>query len=187
MTSPIDPKRLAELIAADETDLFECKQEWWDLDSRLGKGELARGVLAMANTLSPGLSGYIVFGVKDKKAGGGVLGVPQHPSQEKVVQILNTYTNPVPRIRLDAVQVEGKTVSVLEVMWSEFHPHYATRDVDTVLSTDVVYFRKASTVGRLKPVEHERLLRAKEARVPVSMPRWTSFRYTIRTRCIGVA
>ncbi len=166
MTSPrIDPSRLGELIDAGETDLFELKRQWWDLESKLGKGHLARDVLAMANAISPSESGLIVVGVEDKKAGGGVVGVSEAPSQETVAQLLDTYTNPVPRVRLDEVPYLGKRLSVLEVIWSEFHPHYATRDVDTILSTDAVYTRRAGTVGRLKPAEIERLIRAKEARL----------------------
>jgi hypothetical protein len=75
------------------------------------------------------------------------------------------YTNPVPRIRLSEARLKKAPLSVLEVLWSDSHPHYATRDVDTILSTDAVYTRRAGTVGRLKPVEVERLIRAKDARL----------------------
>jgi len=165
MSSKIESSRLTELIQLAETDLVELKREWWDLDSKLGKGELAKHVLAMANAVTPSESAFIIFGVEDKKVGGAVLGVAEAPSQETVAQVLSTYTNPVPRIKVEEVLFTGKKVSVLEIIWSEFHPYYATRDVDNVLSTDAVYTRRAGTVGRLKPVEIERLIRAKEARL----------------------
>jgi hypothetical protein len=161
----MDPKNISALIAGGETDLVEFKREWWDLDSKLGKGHFVKDVLAMANAVTPTESGFIVVGVEDRKVGGGVLGVSNTPPQETVAQILNTYTTPVPRIRLDEALCAGNKLSIIEVIWTEYHPYFATRDVDTVLSTDAVYTRRAGTVGRLKPVEFERLIRAKETRL----------------------
>src|SRR5690349_14367541 len=147
MTSPnLDPERLAGLIRTGETHLVEFKREWWDLTANRGKGLLAKHVLAMANALAPGESGFLVFGVEDPKAGGAVVGVSATPPQETVAQILDIYTNPVPQIRLGEMAYGGKKVSVLEVIWSEFQPHYATREVDIDLSTDATYIRRADTV-----------------------------------------
>ena len=167
MTSTnLDPQRLADLIkTGGETDLLELKEQWWDVDSKLGKGVFAKDILAMANALAPGESGFFVIGVRDRKAGGGIVVVDNSPTQEAIALVLDVYTNPVPRIRVGETKYLRKTLGVLEVLWSEFHPHYATRDVDTVLSSDAVYTRRAGTVGRLKPVEIERLIRAKEARL----------------------
>jgi hypothetical protein len=161
----MNQSELADLVAAGENDLVEFKREWHDLDSKLGKGHLARDVLAMANALPPGESGFIVFGIDDAKSGSAILGVSEPPGQEQVAQVLASYTNPVPRVRLAHCDCKGKNVSVLEVIWTEFHPYYATRDVETTLSTDAVYTRRAGTVGRLKPAELEHLIRAKDARV----------------------
>lgn len=87
MTSPgLDPERLADLIRTGETHLVEFKREWWDLTANRGK---AKHVLAMANSLAPGESGFLVFGVEDKKAGGAVVGVSASPPQEAVAQILD--------------------------------------------------------------------------------------------------
>src|SRR5438034_3040198 len=121
----------------------------------------------MANALAPGESGFFVIGVRDLKSGGGLVAIENHLTQEAIAQVLDVYTNPVPRIRLGETTYLGKALHVLEVLWSEFHPHYATRDVDTVLSSDAVYTRRAGTVGRLKPVEMERLIRAKESRLGI--------------------
>ena len=152
MTSPsLDPDRLADLIRMGETDHIEFKREWWDLKTNRGKGLLAKHVLAMANSLATGESGFLIFGVEDPKTGGAVVGVSATPPQETGAQILDIYTNPVPRIRLSELVYEGKKVSILEVVWSEFQPHYATRDVDTDLSTDATYTRRADTVTRTGP------------------------------------
>jgi hypothetical protein len=164
MTS-IERERIIALTRGGETDLVELKREWWDFDSKIGKATFAKDVLAMANTLSPGESGFIIIGIEDKKAGGAVVGVAVSPSQETAAQVLNTYTNPVPRIKLEEVILNEKRIVVLEVVWGESHPYYATRDVESVLSSDVVYTRRAGTVGRLKPAEFESLIRAKDARL----------------------
>src|SRR5438445_6214697 len=102
----MSPERVAELIKTDENDLFERKREWWDLESKVGKANFAKDVLAMANALTPGESGYILVGIEDQKVGGSVVGVAARPSQESLAQILSVYTNPVPRIRLEEVQFE---------------------------------------------------------------------------------
>lgn len=161
----MEPKYFAALIEAGETDLVEFKREWWDLDSKLGKGQFVKDVLAMANVVTAAEPGFIIIGVEDRKHGGAVTGVLRTPPQETIAQILDTYTNPVPRVSVNEVTYASKILSVLEVVWNEFHPYYATRDVDTVLSSDAVYTRRACTVGRLKPAEIERLIRAKETRL----------------------
>jgi predicted HTH transcriptional regulator len=114
----MDPKNISALIAGGETDLVEFKREWWDLDSKLGKGHFVKDVLAMANAVTPTESGFIVVGVEDRKVGGGVLGVSNTPPQETVAQILNTYTTPVPRIRLDEALCAGNKLSIIEVIWT---------------------------------------------------------------------
>src|SRR5262245_44863251 len=131
--SRLDEAHLAALIEAGESDLLEFKREWWDLDSGATKGRFVRDILAMANALGPGEIGFIVVGIEDHRAGGAVVGVSESPTQEAVAQILDIYTNPVPRIRLHDVALKGKRLSVIEVAWSDGHPHYATRDVDTIL------------------------------------------------------
>src|SRR5262245_34654502 len=161
----MDTKTLAALVKAGETDLVEFKREWWDLTTNRGKAQLARHTLAMANTVASGQSGLLIFGVTDSKAGGAIVGVPLTPSQESIAQILDVYTHPAPRIRLSEITYGDKRVSVLEILWNEFQPHYATRDIDTDLSTDAVYVRRAGTVGRLKPTEFEYMVRAKDARL----------------------
>lgn len=156
---------LADLLDSPESDRLEFKRDWYNLDSNRGKGQFVRDVLAMANSVREGEPGYIVIGVTDESEGGELVGVEDPPDSEQVAQILGVYTNPVPRVRVHHQSFEDVELSIIEMAWSDSHPHYATRDVDRVLSTSEVYVRRDDTVGRLKPVELEGLIRAKEARL----------------------
>jgi hypothetical protein len=161
----MDSQHFVEMINKGESTLVEFKRDWWHLDNGKGKAEFSKDVLAMANSLSEGQSGFFLIGVEDTKAGGNAIGIQVSPPQESVAQILVTYTNPVPNVELYKHEIEGKTIDILEVAWTESHPYYATRDVENFLSSDAVYVRRAGTVGRLKPSEMERLIRAKDARL----------------------
>ena len=66
----MDPRHIAALIEAGETDLVEFKREWWDLDLKLGKGQFVRNVLAMANVVTAAEPGFIIIGVEDRKHAG---------------------------------------------------------------------------------------------------------------------
>ncbi len=160
------PDELTALLEQVEGERLEFKRDWYDLDSKRGRAEFSKDVLAMANTLPQGQRGHIVFGVDDARRGQGVVGVEKTPTPEQVAQILGSYCRPVPDVTLEIhVGLAGSAVDVLTVRSSPNQPHYATRDVAGTLSSSVVYTRHGPTVATLTPPELENLIRAKDARL----------------------
>lgn len=162
----MDCEGLAELVRQPEGQLLEFKREWFDLSSPREKARLARVVCAMANGLAEGQRGYVVIGREDPDRGGEVVGVDDPPTPEQVTEILSRHLGPAPDVTVyPRIKCGGKQLSVIEVRWSVYHPHYSTRDVDSVLSTDQVLVRSGATTRNLKPSELELMIRAKDARI----------------------
>ncbi|HEV3048809.1 MAG TPA: ATP-binding protein, partial [Longimicrobium sp.] len=122
MDWPPDPDTLDTMLRAPESTLLERKREWYDFATKAGKAEFAKDVLAMANGTRAGLPGHIIIGVEDERAGGRIVGIKSPPATEQLQQILTSYTSPVPDLRCAHVQFAGKTISVLRIVWTEFHP-----------------------------------------------------------------
>lgn len=148
-----------------EHALLEYKRQWYDLASKKEKAEFVKDVLAMANTTTPDAPGYIVIGIDDEKAGGGLVGVENPPAAEQLLQILTSYINPGPDLQIANSRVDGKLVSVIKLTWTPSMPHYAIRDFEGVLDSRLVYARRGETIGVLRPAEIESLIRHKGAPV----------------------
>lgn len=169
----MESSELLPLLQTDEDSLTEFKREWHDFSSKRAKAEFSKDVIALANTVRTGETGYLVFGVDDPARGGEILGTDESqriPSPEAIQEVLATYCNPQPELSLHILEHAGKRIDVLKVTRSRFQPHYAIRDVDGVLSTDVVYVRRGPTVGTLRPPEFEALIREKQQRLGDALP-----------------
>jgi hypothetical protein len=149
-----------DLTTAKETSLLEFKREWFDLDTADGKGQLAKHVLALANTVTPKEPGYIIFGVSDKLSSDRIAGVEIAPSHEQIAQVLGSHTQPPPNWRVHETHTQSRRVDVLEVMYDRFRPHYAIRDRGR-LASNVVYARRGPTIGTLTMPEIENMIREK--------------------------
>ncbi len=162
---PLDQRALAALLSSQESDLLELKEAWPDLLSPRGKAEFTQDVLALANTTQPDSSAFLVYGVKDARQGGEVIGVQEPPEPEQVAQILSSYTSPVPDARCQRLEYSGRCVSVVGIFWSGYHPYFATREYPQVLSDTVAYVRRGPTTGIMKMSELEQAIRLKDSRV----------------------
>lgn len=162
----MNPDELADLISQPEGQFIEFKREWYDFSSAREKAKFARDVVAMANGLRQGQLGHVVIGRVDPERGGEIVGVEAPPTSEQVTEILAKHARPVPDLRFfPSVEFQGKCLSVIEVRWSNYHPHYSTRDVESILSTDRVLVRQGKTTRHLSPPELEMMIRAKDARI----------------------
>ena len=148
-----------------EHALLEYKREWYDFSSKKQKAEFVKDVLAMANSTRPDAPGYIVVGMDDEKAGGGLVGIENPPATEQLLQVLTSYINPAPDLQLVDLTVDGKRVSVLKLTWTPSMPHYAIRDFESVLDSRFVYARRGETIGVLRPAEIEALIRHKSTAI----------------------
>lgn len=148
-----------------EHALLEYKRQWYDFSSKKEKAEFVKDVLALANTTTPDEPGYLVIGVSDEKAGGGLVGVDNSPAAEQLLHVLTSYVNPAPDLQNVNLRVDGKLVSVLKLTWTPSMPHYAFRDFEGVLDSRFVYARRGGTIGVLRPAEIEALIRHKSTPV----------------------
>lgn len=148
-----------------EHALLEYKRQWYDFSSKKQKAEFVKDVLAMANSTRPDAPGYIVVGIDDEKAGGGLVGIENPPAAEQLLQVLASYINPAPDLQTVDLAVDGKLISVLKLTWTPSMPHYAIRDYEGVLDSRFVYARRGGTIGFLRPAEIEALLRHKSSSV----------------------
>lgn len=158
-------EELRQLTTLPESTLHEYKQQWYNLDNGQGKGDFVKDVLALANSAQPAKPARIVFGVRDQKHGGGVIGLeqPQHP--ERTASILASHTLPVVGAQLFNGKVDGKNVDVLTVNWSKYGPHHSIRDMDKLLRSDVLYTRRECSIGVMTMDEMETAFRDKDFRL----------------------
>jgi len=156
-----ETRELKALIAEGESDRVEFKQTWWDLEHAEGKARLAKSVLALANTVREGESGVLVCGVSDAKK---IVGVDKDtlPKPETISNIIGSYVQPPATVRCRHVRYNSHTLSLITVDWSAARPHYAVRQHEGVLSTNVVYVRRDRTTGVLTIPEMEAMIREKD-------------------------
>jgi hypothetical protein len=161
----LSEERIASLASAEESELLEFKEQWFDIDHAQGKAELIKAVLALANTVRPEQEAQVLFGVRDRKRGGGVVGISAHPSTEQLAQIFDQYIAQPVDARYTPVKVRDLTVGVLQIRRSAFHPHWSNRDFTGILSTKDFYIRVGPTIGVARPDAIESFFREKAARL----------------------
>lgn len=158
-------KLLSDLAHAPESPTIERKQAAWNLSTQEGKAKLVKHVLALANCVPEGETAYLLFGVADERAGGAILGLDAVPNGDQVANVLREYAAPVPHIELLIGNVAGKKLAAVAIRRTGAWPYYATRDVDGILSSQLVYARAGATIRVLKPVEFEEWIRRKHREV----------------------
>ncbi len=165
MSDPeITPELLAKLLTMGEGRTLDLKEIWPDLGTPQARAELVKDVLAFANTLELGEAAHIIFGVKDPKRGGDLVGVLNPPSPDQVSQILADYTVPPPRTYLRNLQHSGITLSVLTIVGSGTRPHHAVRQYTSVLNPTIIYVRRDGINGVATSQEVEGMILKKLGR-----------------------
>lgn len=162
---PLSDDDIRLLLTAGESDLLEFKREWFDLRHAEGKAVLAKAVLALANTVRPNDTGFLVFGVEDEKRGYQLIGVKKPPDPETVSNIVADYVHPPADVRCRHYAFGDHVLSVLAVFWSAASPHHSIREFPGILSKNLVYVRRDRTTGTLTLPEIEMMIREKDARL----------------------
>lgn len=167
---PLSEADVRRLIAGGESSLVEFKQSWYDLEHKAGKAEFAKDIIALANSAGPRLPGYLIIGVRDRKHGGGLMGINTSIDAEQLGQILGSYVVPPPDVRLHYVEIDGERLAVLGV-FSSLHIYQSARTYQAELEPNVPYVRRNDGVGRLTIVEmQDRLLaRASATSLPLAL------------------
>jgi hypothetical protein len=121
----VDETLVRELVARREGPRLDFKETPHDTNE-----ELAKDLMAMANSLPPGGRAHILLGVRECPDGTGeAIGadtgrVGDAEFQQKVKALLNR----VPRFTFATIQAEGKSIGVFEIEGTGHRPFYPLRD-----------------------------------------------------------
>lgn len=130
----MDKQKIKALLKQHEGPKLDFKAKL-DLSTESGKKELAKDVLAIANT--QGGRGHILIGVEDKTK--VIIGVnPEDYSEERIQQVLSLRCDPPVTVRAEHVKHEGKTLVLITIFRSYNKPHQ-------MLQTGAFYLRRGST------------------------------------------
>lgn len=153
-----DSVLVASLLASGEGRTVEFKELFPDLSSAAGKAQLAKIVLALANSAAPSERAFVVFGVTDPARGSRPVGIESCPSAEQVSQLLAAYTSPPPLTSLREVEFGGASLALLTVTGGAAKPHHAVREFQSELNPSLVYVRRDRTIGAATSREVEGML-----------------------------
>jgi len=137
MTYRFTEEWLKEISMKSESRLLEFKRQMYELDKPAERTELAKDVTAIANGLGENETGFIVLGLEDPQRGGQFRGVGEQ-NPEQVYQILESLTNPVPRVHYESIAYRDMTIAVLAVQHSPDKPFWIVRDPANKLKGPVV-------------------------------------------------
>ncbi len=130
----MDKSKVKALLRQNEGPKLDFKEKL-DLSTESGKKELAKDVLAIANT--QGGRGHIILGIKDKSK--EVVGVdPDLHFEERIQQVLALRCDPPVTVRAEDVVYENKILVVITIFRSYNKPHQ-------MLQTGAFYLRRGST------------------------------------------
>ncbi len=130
----MDKSKVKALLKQNEGPKLDFKEKL-DLSTESGKKELAKDVLAIANT--QGGRGHIVLGIRDKTK--EVIGVESDVHfEERIQQVLALRCDPPVTVRAEEVQYENKLLVVITIFRSYNKPHQ-------MLQTGAFYLRRGST------------------------------------------
>lgn len=130
----MDEGKLYQLLRQDEGPKLDFKEKI-DIDTESGKKELAKDVIALAN--SPGGRGYLVIGIQDKTK--RIVGLDSRLYREETIQqIISLRSDPPLTLRVEYVETKDGLVCILTVFRSMKKPHQMRQ-------TGAFYLRRGST------------------------------------------
>lgn len=132
---------------------FKEKQYDWNDKKKDNNAELAKDLMAIANTLGPnGGNGYILIGVKELSDGTGeVVGVPSsdHMNDASMHQKVAAWLSDTPRFSYYSVDVDGLSVGVFEITPGG-RPYFAIT-AKGGLQNGVALYRNGSSAAAARP------------------------------------
>ena len=147
-------KRLVQMPEGTALD-FKVKQYEFQKASDEKKANLLKDILAMANSWR-GTTAYILIGVDEVKGGNNkLIGVQDHLDDADLQQFVNRKTQRDVVFSYYEVQVESKTVGVIDIPLQE-RPRYLTKGYGG-LAPNVVFTREGSSNGDATPDEVARM------------------------------
>lgn len=130
----MDRQRIKTLLKQSEGPKLDFKEKL-DISTESGKKELAKDVIAIANT--QGGRGHILVGVRDKSK--ELIGIdPKLYGEERIQQVLTLRCDPPITVRVEHILYESVTLLLITIFRSSNKPHQ-------MLQTGAFYVRRGST------------------------------------------
>lgn len=171
-----DYEAIVRKLIADgcETRKIDLKR-FVDFDSRQDVAELARLVLAIANTDSDELDdiGYIIVGASRREIHGGADWLAGDSSATAIIDKLGRYIRPLPIIEVRAFQEPGRGwFGAILVKPSPHHlrPHFVAKEFDGLMRRDECYVRPKDSVQLASREDYDRMYAQRHAK-PSPLPR----------------
>ena len=144
----MDIKKLRSLIKNEEGLKLDFKLKL-DLSTETGKKELAKDICAIAN--SNGQRGYIIVGIQDKTK--KIIGIQSEDmfKEERIQQIITSRCEPPIPLRVDFVDLNGKTIGVISIYDGGQKPYQ-------IRENGAFYIRRGSTTDVMRKQELVALL-----------------------------
>ncbi|KJZ86115.1 hypothetical protein ClosIBUN13A_CONTIG249g04004 [Clostridium sp. IBUN13A] len=144
----MDIKKLRSLIKKEEGLKLDFKLKL-DLSTETGKKELAKDICAIAN--SNGQRGYIIVGIQDKTK--KIIGIQSEDmfKEERIQQIITSRCEPPIPLRVDFVDLNGKTIGVISIYDGGQKPYQ-------IRENGAFYIRRGSTTDVMRKQELVALL-----------------------------
>jgi hypothetical protein len=147
---------LTRLIYSDEGPKLDFKRQSWNLDTKEGKGEFIKDILAMTNAF--GTIGYLIVGVGDEPSRPLASIENQGLSEERLQQIVKEYVEPPIEFIYGETNLHGKTIGVVIIPASKGKPHWAKKRIGA-LRDRTFYIRRGSTTDLATLSELEQMIR----------------------------
>lgn len=142
----IRPSDIEEIISRGENERVEFKQDWFKKPE-----EFIETVVAFANTCG----GSIFVGVDDN---GKVVGVEHDKLEEGVQSRLRDTCEPMPEVRIEKKEIQGKTIWIIQVAEGKDKPYnYKNRGF---------FIRVGSTDRLISRIEMENIYRKERSPYP---------------------
>ena len=154
----MDPVELTRLIHSDEGPKLDFKRQSWNLDTKEGKGEFIKDILAMTNAV--GQIGYLIVGVGDEPPPKRTLESIENQglSEERLQQIISDYVEPPIEFVYEEANLLGNVIGVIRIPPSNAKPHWAKKQIGPVRDR-TFYTRRGSTTALATLPELERMFR----------------------------
>ncbi|NLK95040.1 MAG: ATP-binding protein [Clostridiales bacterium] len=139
----MDTKKLMNLIKKEEGTKLDFKL-LLDIKSESGKKEFAKDVCAIAN--STGGRGYLIIGIADKSK--EIIGIDKKDifTEEKIQQIISTRCEPPIPIKVDFIDIDGKTIGIITIYDGNQRPYQ-------IKETGAFHIRRGSTTDVMRKYE----------------------------------
>jgi hypothetical protein len=150
----VNKSELTALLDRSESETldFKRKQPEFSKANEEEKGELLKDIVSMANAKKDA-DAHIVIGVDEengraKRICGAVVAI----ADAEVQQFVNSNTNRPVLFRVEVLQHEGATLTIIQIDRAQARPIFLKKDVGK-LKKDIVYIRRGSSTTQASPDE----------------------------------